>query len=81
MCLAVPGRVISIEGEGLFRTARVDFGGLIKDINISLVDVNAGDYVLAHAGIAINRIDQAEAGRVFELLDQIDDRHQGESSR
>ncbi|NMC43867.1 MAG: HypC/HybG/HupF family hydrogenase formation chaperone [candidate division Zixibacteria bacterium] len=77
MCLAVPGKLLSIEGDDpLLRTGRVSFGGIIKDINLSLVpEVVIGNYVLAHAGFAISIIDEAEADRVFDLLDEIDEKN------
>jgi len=59
MCLAYPGKVVELKGD----FARVDFGeGTIKEgINISLVQANIGDYVLVHAGYAIQRVDETEA--------------------
>jgi hydrogenase expression/formation protein HypC len=59
MCLAYPGKVVSVEGD----LARVDFGaGTIRDaVNISLVEATIGDYVLVHAGYAIQVMNQAEA--------------------
>jgi hydrogenase expression/formation protein HypC len=59
MCLAYPGKVVSVEGD----LAKVDFGsGTIRDnVNISLVDARIGDYVLVHAGYAIQVMNQAEA--------------------
>lgn len=77
MCLAVPGKLLSIEGDDpLLRTGRVSFGGIIKNINLSLVpEVVIGNYVLAHAGFAISIIDEAEADRVFDLLDEIDEKN------
>jgi hydrogenase expression/formation protein HypC len=77
MCLAVPGELMSIEGDDpLLRTGRVSFGGIIKDVNLSLVpEVAVGDYLLVHAGFAISAIDEEEAGRVFSLLDEIDEKN------
>lgn len=70
MCLAVPGRVVSVGGEDpLLRTARVDFGGVQKEISLALVpEARPGDYVLVHVGVALTRIDEAEAKVVFEYL-------------
>jgi hydrogenase expression/formation protein HypC len=70
MCLAVPGRVLSIAGDDeLTRTGRVDFGGLVKEINLAYVpEVAVGDHVLVHVGFAITVIDESEAGRIFEHL-------------
>ncbi|UCH49222.1 MAG: HypC/HybG/HupF family hydrogenase formation chaperone [Betaproteobacteria bacterium] len=75
MCLAVPGLVLSTTGDdALTRMGRVDFGGVIKEINLIYVpEAKAGDYVLVHVGFAIAVIDDQEAARVFELLQQIDE--------
>jgi hydrogenase expression/formation protein HypC len=73
MCLAIPGRVLSISGdEPLLRTGRVDFGGVVKEINFAYTpDVAIGDYVLVHVGFAITIIDATEATKVFEHLERI----------
>jgi len=70
MCLAVPGRVLSVCEEGpLARRARVDFGGTVRETNLSLLpEANVGDWVLVHVGIALTRIDEVEAGRIFDDL-------------
>jgi hydrogenase expression/formation protein HypC len=73
MCLAVPGRVVSISGDDPFlRTANVSFGGVIKEVNLAyLPDVGAGDYVIVHAGFALSQVDEAEALRMFEELSRL----------
>jgi hydrogenase expression/formation protein HypC len=73
MCLAVPGRVLSLIGEDpLARTGRVDFGGIVKEINFAFApQARIGDYVLVHVGFAITVIDAAEAERVFADLREI----------
>lgn len=70
MCLAVPGRLISIDGDDpLTRQGRVDFGGVIKSVNLAYVpEVQEQDYVLVHVGFAIAVVDPREAERVFEYL-------------
>jgi len=70
MCLAVPGRILSLSGDDpLLRTGRVDFGGLVKEINLAFVpEARVGDHVLVHVGFAISVLDAAEAERVFALL-------------
>ncbi len=75
MCLAIPGRVLSMTGDDpLMRLGRVDFGGIVKEINLAYVpEVALGDYVLVHVGFAISVIDEAEAMRVFETLKEIGD--------
>jgi len=62
MCVAYPGRVLGING----RTAEVDFDGNIARVNIGLVDVKAGDYVLVHAGMAIEAMDEKKARGLLE---------------
>lgn len=73
MCLAVPGKVVSIKDEDpLLRMGTVDFGGIRKDINLSFVpDAEVGDYVLVHVGFALNTIDEREADRVFQYLEEM----------
>ena len=73
MCLAVPGKIIEIVGDDpVTRSGRVDFGGVFKEVNLSFVPEAApGDYVLVHAGFAINTVDAAEAAKVFEILREI----------
>ena len=75
MCLAVPGKILSIEGEDpILRSARVDFGGIVKQINLAYVpEAKIDDYVLVHVGFAISTIDEEEARQVFEYLRQMGD--------
>jgi len=69
MCLAVPGRVTAIEGEGEFRTARVDFNGVTREACLAFVpEAQIGDYVLVHVGFAITLVDEEAARRTFEAL-------------
>jgi hydrogenase expression/formation protein HypC len=63
MCLAVPARVVSVEGN----QAVVDFGGASRNVNITLVDVQPGDYVIVHAGFAISKMDEKEAQETLEV--------------
>jgi hydrogenase expression/formation protein HypC len=81
MCLAVPGKIIDIHDEGpLMRMGRVNFGGIIKDVNLSYVpEANVNDYVIVHVGFAISTLDQQEADRVFEYLRQMDELQELES--
>lgn len=73
MCLAVPGKVTSIEGEDpVFRHGNVDFGGVKRDVNFAFVpDVVLGDYVLVHVGFALERVDEEEAQKIFAALDEL----------
>lgn len=82
MCLAVPGEILAIiDDDPLMRTGRVSFGGIVKDINLAFVPrAGVGEYVLVHAGFAINIIDEQEAGKVFEYLREMggeDDQTEG----
>jgi hydrogenase expression/formation protein HypC len=81
MCLAVPGRILGVLGdEPLLRVGRVDFGGIVKEINLAYVpDATVGDHVLVHVGFAIAVIDEAEAARVFEHLREIGELTEGET--
>jgi hydrogenase expression/formation protein HypC len=73
MCLAVPGKVVSIIGDDpILRSGMVDFGGIRKEVNLSFVpEADIGDYVLVHVGFALNTIEEEEANRVFQYLDEI----------
>ncbi len=75
MCLAVPGKIVAILDEDpLTRHGKVDFGGIQKAVNLAFVpEARVGDYVMVHVGIAISVVDEAEAHRVFEYLQQIDE--------
>ena len=67
MCLAVPAEIKSIEGT----TAEVDFGGVIRSVNLSLVSAKVGDYVIVHAGYAIEVLDREEAEKTLELFREL----------
>jgi hydrogenase expression/formation protein HypC len=69
MCLGVPGRVVSIEGD----IAIVDFWGVTKPIRLDVVDapVEPGDYVLNHVGFAIRRIPAEEIGETLQLYEEL----------
>lgn len=75
MCLAVPGKVVSVQEEehlGL-RQGKVDFGGIRKDICLAYTpEAEIGDYVLVHVGFALTVIDEAEAQRVFAALRELE---------
>ncbi|MCA8921956.1 MAG: HypC/HybG/HupF family hydrogenase formation chaperone [Planctomycetes bacterium] len=74
MCLAVPGEVLEVfEGSSeLERRARVRFGGVVREVSLACVPQAAvGEFVLVHVGLAIARIDAAEAARVFETLAEL----------
>jgi hydrogenase expression/formation protein HypC len=68
MCLAIPAKVLSIKKN----IASVDFGeGVLREVNVTLVDVKVGDYVLVHAGYAIQVLDEKEAQETLQLWSQI----------
>ena len=73
MCLAVPGKIVSTAGDDPWtRTAKVSFGGVIKEINLAYVpDARVDDYVIVHAGFALSQIDEVEAVRMFEDLTRL----------
>ncbi len=72
MCLAAPGRIMAIFGESALRTARIDYGGLIKEASLAfLPDARAGDYVIVHAGVAISQLDEAAADRALEEIERL----------
>ena len=73
MCLAVPGRILSVCGDDpMTRLGRVDFGGIIKEINLAFApEASIGDYVLVHVGFAIAVIDAAEADRILAHLQEL----------
>lgn len=70
MCLAVPGKIISIEAaDATFRNGRVDFAGIVKTVNLSYVpEAMLGDFVVVHVGFALSIVDEREAKQVFEYL-------------
>ena len=73
MCLAVPGKIASVEdSDPILRSGRVNFGGIVKVVNLSCVpEAHVGDYVLVHAGMAISTVDEDEAEQVFDYLRQM----------
>lgn len=73
MCLAIPGKIVSIDRcEPDLTMARVDFSGIIKNICIQWVDVSEGDYILAHAGMAISKVNAQEAAETLEDLKKLE---------
>jgi hydrogenase expression/formation protein HypC len=74
MCLAVPGKLLSIEGDDpLMRQGRVAFAGIVKPANLAYVpEAKPGDYVLVHAGFAITVLDEAEARKTLAYLAELE---------
>ncbi len=72
MCLGVPGKVLSFE-DGDLRMGRVAFGQVVKEISLAFVpDAKVGEYVVVHAGMALEVIDEEAAQRVFAVLRELD---------
>ena len=72
MCLAIPGKIISIEGHALTRTGAIEFGAVIREASLAFVpEANQGDYVIVHAGVAISTLNEEEAQRTFDTLNEL----------
>ena len=72
MCLAVPGKVLSVSGDQKLRAGQVSFGGAVKQVSFAYVpEVKAGDYVIVHVGFALSIVDEREANQAFEYLRQM----------
>ena len=69
MCIAIPGRVVSIDGD----MAKVDFKGNTVDVNTGLVEPKVGQYVLVHAGCAIEVMEKEKADEIIELFQELED--------
>jgi hydrogenase expression/formation protein HypC len=72
MCLAVPGQVTVVEGD----QAQVDFGGVTRRVNVSLVDARVGEWVVVHAGFAIEKMDEEEARETLKLWGEMMDQEE-----
>ena len=72
MCLGIPGKVVETYREHDVLMGKVDFSGVCKRVCLEHVSqARPGDYVLVHVGFALSRIDEAEARRVFEFLERM----------
>ena len=74
MCLAIPGKIESIEmmDDGAVKMAKVSFGGIIKDVSLEMVpEAQVNDYVLVHVGVAISKVNEEEAHRVYQYLKEV----------
>ena len=67
MCLALPGKIIAINDD----IGDVDFGGVTKQTNISMVDAKVGDWVIIHAGFAIEVMDEEDAQETISLWNDV----------
>jgi len=71
MCLAIPGKIMEITAQldETFRTAKVSFGGITKEVNLYMTpEARVGDYVMVHVGVAISVVDEEEARLTFDYL-------------
>jgi hydrogenase expression/formation protein HypC len=69
MCLSVPAKLVSVFGESISRTGKVNLGGVLKEVSLAYVpEAKVGDYVLVHVGFAISVIDEREAQFVFDYI-------------
>jgi hydrogenase expression/formation protein HypC len=76
MCLAIPGKVISIEpgADEIFRMGVVSFDGINREVNLAMVpEVKVNDYVLVHVGVAIQTLDEEEAMKTMEYLKELNE--------
>ena len=74
MCLGIPGKVIEVFRENDLLMGKVDFGGVCKRICLETTpDIAIGEYALVHVGFSIARIDEAEALRVFAMLEAMNE--------
>lgn len=72
MCLAIPGKVVELSERNGMRMARVQFGGIIREACLEYVPAaQVGQYVLVHVGFAISLVDEEEARRTYELLENM----------
>jgi hydrogenase expression/formation protein HypC len=72
MCLAIPGKVVSIEQTNGLRLGRIEFGGIVRQASLDFVpEAKVGDYVMVHVGFAISLVDAEEAERTYQLLEEI----------
>lgn len=73
MCLAFPGKIIKLEGQ----QATTDFNGVQKSINVSLVEIKEGDYVIVHAGFAIQKLSNEDAWMVLKEYEKAERIYEG----
>lgn len=72
MCLAIPGKVVSVEQNNGLRVGRIQFGGIVRQASLDFVpEVAVGDYVMVHVGFAISKVDADEAQRTYQLLEEM----------
>ena len=73
MCLALPGKVTSIEGEGMERSATVEVGGQTRQVNLALLpEAEVGQWVLFQTGYALQVLPEDEVERLLELIGEVE---------
>jgi hydrogenase expression/formation protein HypC len=80
MCLGVPGKILEMTPSPLGMTmGKVSFGGVAKEVCLAYVpEAQVGDYVIVHAGFALNRLNEEEAAEVFAVLQEMDEEGAGD---
>jgi hydrogenase expression/formation protein HypC len=79
MCLGIPGRVAETYAQNDLPMAKVEFGGIRKEVCLAYVpEAAVGDYVIVHVGFAISQVDEEEAAEIFEYLKQIEEAENSE---
>ena len=72
VCLAIPGKVLETSQQDGISIGRVQFGGITRSVRLDFVpEAKVGDYVVVHVGFAISRVDEAEAARTYQLLEEM----------
>jgi len=73
MCLGIPGRIVEIRDDEGLRMGVIDFGGVRRDVCLAYLgdDARVGDYAIVHVGFAIAKVDEEEAERTFQLLQEM----------
>jgi len=67
MCLAIPGKIVKIEGD----VGDIDFGGVVRQANVAMVEAKVGDWAVIHAGFAIEIMDEEEAQETIKLWNEV----------
>ena len=72
MCLAIPGKIVEKQERDGSLLGRVDFGGVLREVHLDFVpEAQVGEYVIVHVGFALNRLNEEEAQRTFDLLKEM----------
>jgi len=73
MCLGIPGRIVEIRDDAGLKMGTIDFGGVRREVCLAYLgdEVAVGDYAIVHVGFAISKVDEEEAKRTFEMLQEM----------